>query len=56
MSPVGNATDVAVVDPNISFDLTREVIVPLYFLLGIVLVDGIELYTALTTPVDSIIE
>ena len=54
LSPVGNATDVAVVDPHIGLDLTREVIVPFYFLLGIVLVDGIKLHTALTAPVDGI--
>lgn len=54
LSPIGNATDVTVVDPNISFDLTREVIVPFDFLLGVVLVDCIELHTALTTPVDGI--
>ena len=54
LSPIGNATDVAVVNPNIGLDLTREVIVPFYFLLGVVLVDGIELHTALTAPVDSI--
>ena len=56
LSPVGNAADVAVVNPDIGLDLTREVIVPFYFLLRIVLVDCIELHTALTTPVDGIIE
>ena len=54
LSPVGNAANVTVIDPDIGLDLTREVIVPFYFLLGVVLVDCIELYTALTAPVDGI--
>lgn len=54
LPPVGNATDVTIINPDIGLDLTRKMVVPFYFLLRIVLVDCIELYTALTAPVDGI--
>jgi hypothetical protein len=56
LPPVRNATDITVVNPHVGLDFAREMVVPLNFLLGVVLVDRIKLYSSLETPVDGVFE
>jgi len=55
-APVGETTEVAVVDEDVDLELATEVVVVGEGLLGIVAVDGVELYAALTAPVDRLVE
>ena len=55
-TPVGKAAEVTVVDKHVHLQLAAEVVVVGQCLLRIVAVYGIELYTTLTTPVDSLVE
>ncbi len=55
-TPVGKTANVAVVNEKIGFELSTEVIVILNLFFREVLVDCIELDSALTAPVDGIVE
>lgn len=55
-APVRQTSDVTVIDEDVGFQLARECGVVVGGLLGIVTVGGIELYTALPTPVEGIVE
>ena len=55
-APVGEASEVAVVDEEVDLELATEVVVVSKGLLGIVAIDGIELNAALTTPIDGLVE
>ena len=57
LAPVGDAADVAVVDPHIDLELAGEVVVvDGTVFLGIVTVDSIELDTSFATPLDGFVE
>ena len=51
-APVGEATDVTVIDKEVGLQLAGEVGIVVSGLLGIVAVGSVEFYTALTTPVN----
>ena len=55
-APVGKSTEVAVVDEDIGLQLSAEMLVVPYRLLGIVLVDSVKLNTTLAAPVDSLVQ
>ena len=55
-APVGETSKVAVINKHIDFELAAEVVVVGEGLLGIVTVNGVELYAALTAPVDGLIK
>lgn len=55
-SPVGESSNVAVVNPHVGLDLARETFVPFSFFLGIVFVDCPEFNAAFPTPVDGVFE
>ena len=55
-APVGEATDVAVVDEEVCLQLAGEVRVVVSGLLGVVAVGGVELHTTLTTPLEGLVE
>ena len=55
-APVGEASQVAVVDEEIDLQLAGEMGVVVGGLLGVVTVDGIELEAAFTAPVDGLIQ
>ena len=55
-APVGQTTDVTVVDEEIDFQLPGEMLVTLYVLLGEVAVHGIEIHAALMAPVDGLLQ
>ena len=55
-APIGETTEVAVIDEDIDLQLATEVVVVGEGLLRIVTIDGIELDAAFTTPVDGLIE
>ena len=56
LSPVRYSTDIAVVNPDISLNLSGEMIVPFFLLLRIIFVNGIKFHTSFTTPVDGIFQ
>ena len=51
-APVGESTDVTVVDEEVGLQLAGEVGIVVSGLLGVVAVGSVEFYTALTTPVN----
>ena len=51
-APVGEATDVTVIDKEVGLQLAGEVGIVVSGLLGVVTVGSVEFYTALTTPVN----
>ena len=51
-APVGESTDVTVVDKEVGLQLAGEVGIVVSGLLGVVAVGSVEFYTALTTPVN----
>ena len=51
-APVGESTDVTVVDEEVGLQLAGEVGIVVSGLLGIVAVGSVELYATLTTPVN----
>ena len=51
-APVGESTDVTVVDEEVGLQLAGEVGVVVSGLLGVVTVGSVEFYAALTTPVN----
>ena len=55
-APVGESAYIAVVDEDIGLELAGEVGIVIGGLLGVVTVGCIELHTALTTPVDGVVE
>ena len=55
-APVGEASEVAVVDEEVDLELATEVVVVGEGLLGIVAIDGIELNASLPTPIDGLVE
>ena len=55
-TPVGEATDVAVVDEEVCLQLAGEVGIVVGGFLGVVAVGGIEFHTALTTPLEGLVE
>ena len=55
-APSRETADVAVVNPQVDFQLAGEMVVVFHLLFGIVFVDGIELYTTFATPVDCIVK
>ena len=55
-APVGEATEVAVIDEDISLELAREVLIVTRIFLGIVTVDRPELHAALTTPLHCLLQ
>ena len=55
-APVGQTTEVAVIDEHIGLQLAREVRIVVGGLLGVVAVGGIELHTALTAPLEGILQ
>ena len=55
-APVGQATEVAVVDEHIGLQLAREVRIVVGGLLGVVAVGGVELHATLTAPLEGILQ
>ena len=55
-APVGEATQITIVDEYLDLELAREMGIVIGGLLGIVTIDGIELEAALATPLDSLVE
>ena len=55
-APVGQATEVAVVDEHIGLQLAREMRVVVGGLLGVVAVGGVELHATLTAPLEGILQ
>ena len=55
-APVGEATDVTVVDEEVGLQLAGEVGIVVGGLLGVVAIGGIELYTTLTAPLEGLVE
>ena len=55
-APVGQATEVAVVDEHVGLQLAREVGVVVGGLLRVVAVGSVELHAALTAPLEGILQ
>ena len=55
-SPVGQATQVTVIDEDIDLELTTEMLVIVSSFFGIVFVDSIELYSTLPAPLHCFVE
>ena len=55
-APVGEATDVAVVDEEVCLQLAGEVRVVVGGFLGVVAVGGVEFHAALTTPLEGLVK
>ncbi len=55
-APVREAADITVVDEEVGLEFSREVRIVISSFLGIVAVGSVELYTTLTTPVQSVVE
>jgi len=55
-APVGQATEVAVVDEHIDLELAGELGVVIGGLLGIIAIDGIELQATLAAPLDGFVQ
>ena len=55
-TPVGEATDVAVVDEEVCLQLAGEVGIVVGGLLGVVAVGGVEFHATLTTPLEGLVE
>ena len=55
-APVGESTEVAVIDEQIGFQLAREMGVVAGGLLGVVTVGGVELHASLPAPLEGILQ
>jgi len=55
-SPVGNTTNISIVDEHVNFELSGEVVVVFSCFFWIVAVDGIEFHTTFSTPVHGIVK
>ena len=55
-APVGETSDVSVVDEEVGLQLAGEVGIVVGGLLGVVAIGGIELYTTLTAPLEGLVE
>ena len=55
-APVGEATDVTVIDKEVGLQLAGEVGIVVSGLLGVVAVGSVELYATLTTPLECLFE
>ena len=55
-APIGQATQIAVVDEHIDLQLTRKVLIALFGLLRIIAVDSIKLQPTFTTPLNSLVQ
>ena len=55
-APIGQTTQIAIIDKHIDLKLARKVGIVIGGLLGIVAIDGIELQSTLTAPLYSLIE
>ena len=55
-APIGETANVPVVDEEIGLEFAGEVGIVVGGLLGVVAVGGIEFHTALTTPLDGLVE
>ncbi len=55
-TPVGETSEVAVVDEDVDLELAGEVGVVVPGLLGVVAVDGVELEAAVSAPLNGVVE
>lgn len=55
-APIGETTDITVVDKEVGLQLSGEVGIVISGLLGVVAVSSVELHTTLTTPLESLFE
>ena len=55
-APIGETSNVAIVDEDISFELAAELIIVFECLFRVVTIDGIELDASFAAPVDGILE